>query len=292
MSGLVQAFRREAASIGAAAAVTYDTAELAGFLTALYDGGRAAHPKLAVSEAAFGRCLARAISGDGPQALEQLVAEDLYLACACAEAVRGASGTFESAFGSTIRRAVSRVVAANADRDEAEQRVRAHLLVDERGAGPAITKYTGRVPLARWIAVVAIRIAISLNRSESVERRLRDKAGAEAIGVSAEHLYMKAELRDAMEPAIGEALGRLSDRDRLILRLYLVGGLTTRAIGSSLGLSQPAVSKRLAKVREALLTDIRDAVAARLKVPKDELSSLLRFVASQLDVSISRALRT
>jgi RNA polymerase sigma-70 factor len=138
---------------------------------------------------------------------------------------------------------------------------------------------------------VAIRIAISLNRSESSERRLRDKAGAEAIGVSAEHLYMKAELRDAVEPAIIDALGRLADRDRLILRLYLVGGLTTRAIGSSLGLSQPAVSKRLAKVRETLLGDVRDAVATRLKIPKDELSSLMRFVASQLDISVSRALR-
>jgi RNA polymerase sigma-70 factor (ECF subfamily) len=292
MSGLVQAFQKEVGATEAAAAVTYDTAEVARFLTSLYDRGRAAHPKLAVGEAAFGRCLARAIAGDGPQTLEQLAAEDLYLACACAEAVRGASGAFESAFGSTIRRAVSRVVAANADRDEAEQRVRAHLLVDERGAGPAIAKYTGRVPLARWIAVVAIRIAISLNRSESTERRLRDKAGAEAIGVSAEHLYMKAELRDAVEPAITDALARLGDRDRLILRLYLVGGLTTRAIGSSLGLSQPAISKRLANVREALLADIRDAVATRLKIPKDELSSLMRFVASQLDISVSRALRT
>jgi predicted transcriptional regulator len=73
--------------------------------------------------------------------------------------------------------------------------------------------------------------------------------------------------------------------------LYLVGGLTTRAIGSSLGLSQPAVSKRLAKVRETLLGDVRDAVATRLKIPKDELSSLMRFVASQLDISVSRALR-
>ena len=102
---------------------------------------------------------------------------------------------------------------------------------------------------------------------------------------------MKAELRDAVEPAITEALGRLGDRDRLILRLYLVSGLTTRAIGTSLGLSQPAVSKRLANVRANLLADIRDAVATRLKVPKDELSSLMRFVASQLDLSVSRALR-
>ena len=60
---------------------------------------------------------------------------------------------------------------------------------------------------------------------------MREKAGAEAIGVSPEDLYMKAELRRALEPAVADALGRLAERDRLILRLYLVGGMTLHAIG-------------------------------------------------------------
>ena len=94
-----------------------------------------------------------------------------------------------------------------------------------------------------------------------------------------------------MEPAIADALGRLPDRDRLILRLFLVSGLTLRAIGQSLGLSQPAVSKRLAKARADLLDDIRTTIADTLKVSKDEFSSLMRVVASQLDVNVSRVLR-
>jgi RNA polymerase sigma-70 factor, ECF subfamily len=271
--------------------VTYDTAELEGTLAALYARGRAAHPRLAVGEDAFGRFLARSIDGKAPMPLDRLAVEDLYLACACAGRVRGAEAAFEAEFAPAIRRVVARVVVAPDDRQDAEQRVRQHLLVGERGAGPAIAKYPGRGPLAKWIPVVAIRVALSLNRSESVERRLRDKAGAEAMGVNPEHLYMKAELRNALEPAVGKALGRLADRDRLILRLYLIAGMTLQAIAQSLGVTQQAVSKRLAGARKALLDDIREGVAARLKIPKDELSSVMRFVASQLDVNISRVLR-
>jgi RNA polymerase sigma-70 factor (ECF subfamily) len=76
----------------------------------------------------------------------------------------------------------------------------------------------------------------------------------------------------------------------LILRLYLVSGLSTHAIGTSLGLSHQAVSKRIVKAREELLEQIRHTVGERLKISEDEFSSLMRVVASQLDVNVSRLL--
>ena len=58
MNALLRAFH-QAAATGAAGGTTYDTAELAGSLGTLYARGRRAHPKLSVSEAAFGRFVAR-----------------------------------------------------------------------------------------------------------------------------------------------------------------------------------------------------------------------------------------
>jgi len=291
MSALLRAFHEEVATAGAPARITYDTADLVDELKALYARGRRAHPKLRVGEEAFGRCVARCLDGREFQSLDGLAAEDLYLACACAEKARGAVTAFEAGYARVIRRAVSRVISAPEDRDDAEQRVWQHLLVGDAAARPALAKYRGNVALAKWIPVVAIRVALTLNRTESSERRLREKAGAEAIGASPEQMYMREELRRAVEPAIAQALGRLPDRDRLILRLFLVSGLTLRAIGQSIGLSQPAVSKRLAKARADLLDDIRTTIADTLKVSKDEFSSLMRVVASQLDVNVSRVLR-
>ena len=259
-------------------------------LETLYARGRQAHANLRVSERAFARHLERCSNQPAGGARDELAAADLYLACACIERVPGAAAEFELHFAKVIRRAVSRVVVEHDDCKDAEQRVRQHLLVGAGHVGPALVKYPGQAPLAQWISVVAVRVAISMLRSESAERRLRQRAGAEAIGVNPEQLFMKAEIREALEPAVDEALGRLADRDRLIMRLFLVGGMTTHAIGRSLGLSHQAISKRLARAREALLRDIRATVAARLKLRKTELSSVMRVVGSQLDVNVSRVL--
>jgi RNA polymerase sigma-70 factor (ECF subfamily) len=290
MNALLRAFH-EAAATGSAGRVTYDTAELAETLADLYGRGRAAYPKLAVSEQAFGRRIARVMDSDRTCALDQIPAEDVYLACACIEGARGSAAAFEAQYAKVIRRAVSRAVVSQQDRDDAEQRTLQHLLVGVGGAGPAIAKYPGHVPLAKWVPVVALRVAISLRRTESAEHRLRAKAGAEAIAVNPEHLYIREELRRAVEPAIAAALRRLDARDRLILRLFLVSGATLRTIGESLGLSQQAISKRIANARAALMKDVREAVAGTLQISEDDFSSILRFVASQLDVNVSHGLR-
>jgi RNA polymerase sigma-70 factor (ECF subfamily) len=252
--------------------------------------GRAAHPGLGVTEAAFGRCLARATEGRAGASRDQLPVEDLYLACACAEGVRGAAEAFEARFGKIIRRAVARVAATAAEREEAEQRTRDHLLVRGDDGAPKIAKYRGEGPLANWVSVAAIRLAVSLGRSESAERRLREKAAGEAAGPNPELLVMKGELRREFEVAVESALAQLEERERMVLRLYLVSGMTLTAIGKTFGITQQAVSKTLERARTSVLGDVRRRLGERLKLPKGELASVLRLVGSRLDISISRLL--
>ena len=288
-AALLRAFREEMAVMSAAGSGKGDVSA-ADEISALYARGRAAHPQLVVSEDAFGRYLARAIESEQGPSFHGLPAGDVYLACACAQGARGAAAAFELAFGDAIRKAVSRVLTPQ-DREEAQQRVRQWLLVPAAaGEPPGIAKYLGTTSLKDWIRVVAVRSAISLGRSESVEHRLREKAAAEAVGVSPEQMLMKAEIRRELESIVAGALERLGDRDKLILRFFLVSGVTHRAIAKILGISQQAVSKQIARARDSLMEDIRSAVAARLDVSKDEVVSLMRFMASQLDVSVSRVL--
>jgi RNA polymerase sigma-70 factor, ECF subfamily len=262
-------------------------------LASLFARGRAAFPALDVDEASFARHLARAVAGEQARALESLPIEDLYLACACADEVPGAAAAFESRYAKVIRRAISRVLSNAGERDEAEQLARHHLLVGttERGS-PNISKYLGHGSLENWVSVAAIRLAVSLRRSESAERRLRQKAVAEVVGVDPEVLAMKGELRQQFEVAVQEALERLEDRERLVLRLYLVSGMTLAAIGKTFGVSQPTVSRWLIKARASLLRDVQRLLETRLNIAKTDLTSVARLVASQLDISLSRLLET
>jgi RNA polymerase sigma-70 factor (ECF subfamily) len=294
MSALARAFQEVAAAEGEPGRVAHDTAELHSRLAALYERGRVAHAGLEVAEAAFGACLARAAAGPTGRGrlptLDQLAIEDLYLACACAGGATGAAAAFEARFGKVIRRGVARVLAAPAEREEAEQRALQRLLVGEADVPPAIGKYLGHGALERWVSVVAIRVAISLGRAETSERRLRGKAMAEATGIDPEQLIIREEVRRELEAAVKEALQGLADRERLILRLFLVSGMAIDAIGKSLGVTRQAVSRSLANAREGLLAEVSRSLKQRLKISKGELTSILRFLASNIDVSISRLL--
>jgi len=289
MSTLVRAYREEATSTAGARAER-DLAALGDLLTALYERGRDANPRVVVSEAAFGRYLARCAPAGELEALAEVAVEDVYLACACAEKARGAAPAFERRFGRVIRRAVSRVLATPDERQEAEQQAWQELMGGgDNGAPPRIAQYLGKGPLEKWISVAAMRIAITIGRAESAERRLRDKAIAEASGVDPGRMLGDGDLREAFEVAVAEALARLKPRERLVLKLYLVSGMTLEAIGKSLGVTRQAVTKTLAHARETIVHEVGASVRARLKLSKDDLASLLRYVASQLDVSISRA---
>ena len=291
MSALVRAFEREAGAAATERAGGHGPA-LGELLAALYRRGRAAHPRLAVPETAFGRTLARCAADRDTKSLADLAIEDVYLACACAERVKGAEAVFDRRFRRVIRRAVSRVLATADEREEAEQRTWQHLLVGAGDRSPRIAQYLGHGPLETWVSVASTRVAISFGRGESAERRLRKKAIAEASGADAESLLMKGQLRAVFEAAITRALGRLRPRERLVLKLYLVSGMTLEAIGRSLGVTRQAVTKTLGRARESILGEVEEALCDRMKMSKADLASVLRLIASQLDVNVSRVLGT
>jgi RNA polymerase sigma-70 factor (ECF subfamily) len=265
--------------------------------------GRTAHPRLPVKEEAFRRFWERARGESGVRGeaaadagesedrtpLSRLAAPDLYLACACAEGVVGAAATFEEQYAAIINRAVARVLPAAPDREEAAQRTRQALLVGDVRRGPKIAKYSGLGPLENWVAVTAIRVAVSMGRSDTAERRLRAAAAVEAAGPDPELLYMKGELRQLFESAVTSALSSLSDRAQLVMRLYLVSGMSLEAIGKTFDVSHATVSRWLAKAREDVVTHVERALK-ELNFSREDLAVAASLVASQLELSVSRLL--
>jgi len=262
MSALVRAFQLESGR--AVKGGEPHSGKLEEILGVLYRRGSHAYPRLAVPEAAFGRYLARCAADGQTKSLAALAVTDMYLACACAERVRGAVTVFERTFRPVIQRAIARVLTIPEERKDAEQRAWQRLLVSDGDELPRITQYLGHGPLERFISVVATRVAISVGRNESSEHRLRKKAIAEASGVDPERLLMKGQLRQELESAVTRGLAALKPRERLVLKLFLVSGMTLAAIGRSLGVTRQAVTKTLAHARESILAEVEQSLRDRM----------------------------
>lgn len=102
--------------------------------------------------------------------------------------------------------------------------------------------------------------------------------------------FIKEKYRAPFRQALEEALSALPDRERLIMRLNLVTGMSVEGIGKMYGVSQSTASRWLARARECVIETAQRRLRARLGVSPDEMQPLAALVVSQLDLSVSRVL--
>jgi RNA polymerase sigma-70 factor, ECF subfamily len=285
-----------AAFVEASGSLPPDDEQLAQRLGEWVARGKAAHPSLMLDEASFAGHLARVAarqSSEGP-ALEALVIEDLFLAAACSLGVVGAAAIFEARCGDRLRAAVAGATKSEDERREIEQRVRHLLLVGSDTEAPKISGYGGQAPLDRWVAVVAQRQVVTAIRAEQAERRARtgaaNEATATALPLHPEVAILKVKYRAAFEAAMSAALGTLEERDRLVLRLHLVSGLSVAQVGQMYGVSQSTASRWLAEAREKVQSEMVGRLHETSGLEASDIQSLAKLVASQLDLDMSRLL--
>src|SRR5439155_26438752 len=122
--------------------------------------------------------------------------------------------------------------------------------------------YAGRGPLAGWVGIAAQRLALNLIDKEKTETRARERAVADEIGaeLDPELQYIKDRYREAFERAFARAVDQLPARDRALLRLQIVGGLTLEQIGTMYSVNASTVSRWIAGVRSALLEDTQNVL--------------------------------
>src|SRR6185437_1226799 len=253
--------------------------------------GRAAFGKIGLDDATFVRHLARVLQRESkdPGALAALAIEDLYLACGCLEGDASAAATVRTRYRATIHEAVGGIVSPAEAEDVREQFLQ-DLLVGTEAAEPKIAGYSWKASLKRWLGVSARRVALMWLRRHQTEGRVQRAVAVDRAGEddpSVESKYIKERYRGAFEEALEEALQRLPERDRVVLRLCLVNGVTVAKIGEIYKVSQSTISRWLAAARSTLLDDIKETLRCRLGASSTELASLARMVASRLDVTLA-----
>jgi RNA polymerase sigma-70 factor, ECF subfamily len=261
-------------------------------LAAAAGAARAAHPGLALDAAAFAREIALRLDVEASplDALRALHAPDLHLALACARADPAALAAFERSFGADVDRAADKSRSLGVDSDELRQLLRARLFVAEPGRAPRISTYTGKGALKSWVRVTAARLVVDLSRSAGAKERPSDGALLDRLpaGETPEVAYLRHAYAGHVPEAFGAALGRLTVRQRNLLRQRYLHGLGADKLAALYGVHRATSFGWLEEARLALLANLRAAL--RERVAGVELESLLALLGSDLEISVRRLL--
>ncbi len=257
-------------------------------LAGLVRQAREAWPEVDMDAEAFLAHVAERLppTGEAHEVLASLRVEDSFLAFACvrgdARALEALDARVLSQVGTWLPREEPSLV------DELRQLLRQRLLIPADGAPPKLASYSGRGSLAQWVRAVALRLHIDRQRAAPRELPLEQApvALAERLGTDPELAFIRERHQEDFRVAFRAALGRLEARERNLLRLHHVHGLSMDAVSATYQAPRSSVARWIARARERLLALTREELTARLGLTPDELDSLLRLVRSQLDVSL------
>jgi RNA polymerase sigma-70 factor (ECF subfamily) len=248
-------------------------------------------PGVTVDPGRFGAAIAMRIDGEVPlgAAIAELVLEDVWLAAGCIDGDAAAIACFDATVSHAVARSLRGASAPGESVDDLQQRLRVRLFVGDAGRTPAIASYGGRGSLVAWVRVMATRMRIDAERKAS-DVAMPSLGGAEAATIAndPELAYLAAHCREAFAAAFRTAFDVLTPRQRNMLRMHLVGGISATAIAQVYAVHAASAKRWLADARAQLVLGVESELRKRLGADTRELESVLRLVRSRLEISVRR----
>lgn len=253
--------------------------------------GRLAWPDVKVSETTIANRLAARVQEDPEARVDNLHDADLYLAMALAEGDGAALKAFEAELVPQVDVALRRLRLAGGTADEVKQALRFELLVGVDGHR-RIADYAGRGELAAWLRVSATRKALKvirkIDREETLDEILLDHWPDATPGP--EQKQLRSQYTAELKKAIREAFAALEVRQRNLLRQHILDELTIDDLARLYRVHRATCARWLADARADLGKQTRKRLMNALGMPTKEVDSLLRFLDSDIELSISRIL--
>jgi RNA polymerase sigma-70 factor (ECF subfamily) len=253
--------------------------------------GRAAWPTVSLTEDVIFEHLVARLQDDPEAHLEELREADLFLAFGLKTGDTAALKAFEEDLVPQIDVALRRLRLGGGTADEVKQALRVELLA---GPDAKIADYAGRGDLAAWLRISATRKALKIvrraDREESLDEILLDHWPANTADPGRKH--MRATYTDQLKKAIREAFGALEVRQRNLLRQHILDELTIDDLAKLYRVHRATCARWLADARADLGKQTRKRLIATLGTHSEELESVLRFLDSDIELSISRILQS
>lgn len=266
------------------------TADAERILVELHQQGVEAWPAIDVSLARF-TAHVEAVSPPSLEldALAKLSGEGLTLAAACLDQQPAAMSIFESVYLAPLSRVLAKLDGGSEVANDVLQRLRAQFFAPASGKS-SFFAYSGAGAFAVWLKVIAVREAQKMRRGAVSTNTISDDALSVMPTPEAdpELRFMKLQHRAHFKVCFQEALTALGKRERSVLRMSLVEGLSIDDIGKVYDVHRATAARWLTSAREQLVRDCRVKLAGRLGVSEAELDELMGSVQSNLSISLGQ----
>ena len=214
---------------------------------------------------------------------------DVFLVAGCLAKCSAAFDLLEREFIAHIPSLVASIDRSSFFGAEVAQVIRERLLCPPM---ERLRDYSGAGPLSAWLRIAATRAAFDLKRRDGATLR-RDQDLPTQILVTArdpEWELLRQRYREPVEGALRAAIADLEPRDRMILRLYLLGGENIEAIGRIYGVHRATVARWIVSAEKRILASVRLCLHQQLGIPEDDCESLARYLTSRLDLCLDSVL--
>ena len=222
--------------------------------------------------------------------------EDLLLVCACAKGVRSAEDAMHEAFGEEIERAHKRI-RPPITLPQARHLVMSRLLAIPEGGAARIALYRADADLGSWMRNAINRTLLEtassgrVATSDSLEDAIiKREAASPILALDPELQRVKRNFLPGLRLALMHTLSSLEARERALLKNAIIDGLDSASLGLMYGLTQDEVRAALAGAKERLEYRVRNALAERMKISDRDHASLVRFVSTQIEAALAKAL--
>ncbi|MBL8910180.1 MAG: hypothetical protein JNM17_05675 [Archangium sp.] len=223
-------------------------------------------------------------------ALAKLSGEGLTLSAACLDQQPAAMSIFESVYLAPLSRVLAKLDGGSEVANDVLQRLRAQFFAPSPTGRSSFFAYSGAGAFAVWLKVIAVREAQKMRRGAVATNTVSDDSLSVMPTPEAdpELRFMKLQHRAHFKVCFQEALSALGKRERSVLRMSLVEGLSIDDIGKVYDVHRATAARWLTSAREQLVRDCRVKLAERLGVSETELDELMGSVQSNLSISLGQ----
>jgi len=208
-------------------------------------------------------------------------AGDLLLCQLCLLGRTDALKVFDTEYFEPLRSILSAIDGAPVG--DVMQELRLKLLAERR-----LAQYQGRGTLNAWLRRAAVNTASHVLEPARREERLQH--ASDQLAPDPELALLKSSHRDAFRSAFVEALKRLTVRQRTVLRLNALSGLSIDELGTMYSVHRATAARWVQQAKDEVVKTTRELLAVNIKESSKAMSSFVRLLHTELDVSLRRHL--